>query len=577
MNRKRLLPLVSLAFFLLAPFTANAYSVLVWNTSLGGWAANGGEQTDEANRISAGLTSLGVNGGVSGASDYRNSYYRFTATGGAFFTLGTTNVGATMTIVHRKDWVGVASNLCARQGSGYEDGTTIDDSDCAYVATWGRYSQTLALNLTRVPCTVSNSCGMSNAGVIINGVCSTEPPQVTSVINTRSLTPSGHYLGTYDDFRAGYEGTICRLLVDPTLITLQANVCAPDLNIGTPCVLAKSGCEPGTGISEYYAESRHNRTWGAFTSGQGVCPMTGIEQVTCITPAPTTGTVVTAPPESSCPAPSSLPPPSPPEPTPYWDVTAGATTVSPSPTIAGQSATLTARITNLGTASVRDVPNAFQIGTNISASGVPATLVARFSATSPAKISYLGGGGNYYADVSASYLFATPGTYAVRACANIVAATWSWGLVGAYIPESDYDNNCGAWTEVTVSSTSNPPTPISPTPPTPTLDDACGTASDATKPLNASPGGTAACAHGAYANSPPDTALAWNWSCGTVTTCSAPKYGCTTATDTNYNATGPDNVYGCKLTCKNGAPVSSYPTCGKPACTSGGPPCCAPQ
>lgn len=93
--------------------------------------------------------------------------------------------------------------------------------------------------------------------------------------------------------------------------------------------------------------------------------------------------------------------------------------------------------------------------------------------------------------------------------------------------------------------------------------DYCGTYSSST-PRPAEPtSGPTACGHGAYANSPADVttsgAQAWRWSCGTVTSCTAPKYGCTTTTDTNYNATGPGNIYNCANTCANGG--TNYPTC----------------
>ena len=88
--------------------------------------------------------------------------------------------------------------------------------------------------------------------------------------------------------------------------------------------------------------------------------------------------------------------------------------------------------------------------------------------------------------------------------------------------------------------------------------DACGPGSGAT-PKQTEPTGTSACTTGTYANSPADTVAAWNWSCGTITTCSAPKYGCTTATDTNYIAGGANNILGCAGTCANGQ--TNYPTC----------------
>ena len=87
--------------------------------------------------------------------------------------------------------------------------------------------------------------------------------------------------------------------------------------------------------------------------------------------------------------------------------------------------------------------------------------------------------------------------------------------------------------------------------------DACGTANGIPQQYS-DPSGTAACGSGAYSNSPADTSLAWNWSCGALS-CSAPKFGCTTTTDTNYNASGPNNIYNCANTCANSA--TNYPTC----------------
>lgn len=108
----------------------------------------------------------------------------------------------------------------------------------------------------------------------------------------------------------------------------------------------------------------------------------------------------------------------------------------------------------------------------------------------------------------------------------------------------------------------------------PCVVDACGPASDPKKPVDVDPSGTAACAAGTFKVNTPTDPLAWNWSCGSVTTCSAPKYGCTTTTDSHYNPSGPANDWGCALTCKNGE--KNYPTCTPPSCTTGGPPCCAP-
>ena len=109
------------------------------------------------------------------------------------------------------------------------------------------------------------------------------------------------------------------------------------------------------------------------------------------------------------------------------------------------------------------------------------------------------------------------------------------------------------------------------------ISDSCGTSSGTTPLLSEPTTGTAACTQGAYANSPADVTTsgsqAWRWSCGTVTTCTAPKYGCTTTTDTNYNPTGPNNTYNCANTCANGG--TNYPTCTAPAPGGGSTPCSA--
>ncbi len=106
--------------------------------------------------------------------------------------------------------------------------------------------------------------------------------------------------------------------------------------------------------------------------------------------------------------------------------------------------------------------------------------------------------------------------------------------------------------------------------------DACGNGSSSFPRLTEPTTNPTACNPGVYANSPADTttlgAQAWNWSCGTVTSCSAPKYGCRVTTDSNYSLpqygpTGPNNNYGCAGTCANGG--TDYSTCTPPVGMSG--------
>lgn len=128
-----------------------------------------------------------------------------------------------------------------------------------------------------------------------------------------------------------------------------------------------------------------------------------------------------------------------------------------------------------------------------------------------------------------------------------------------------FENSCpsnGRWT--------NYPYPYTVTAPA-VVADSCGTSSGTTPRLTEPDTGTAACTQGTYTNSPADVTTsgsqAWRWSCGTVTSCTAPKYGCTTTTDSNYTlpqygSTGPNNTYGCAATCANGG--TNYPTCTAP-------------
>ena len=136
-------------------------------------------------------------------------------------------------------------------------------------------------------CHLANSCGQQSAPGVIgcDGTCGNK-------YETSTLTPSGHYLGTYDDFRNG-PSTVCSSLVGKTMTAGDSYACAPDLNI--PGYYAGSGDSSTYVQPVYYAESRHNGSWGVYANGQGWCESTGVEWVQC-------GPTIAAPPESSCPA-----------------------------------------------------------------------------------------------------------------------------------------------------------------------------------------------------------------------------------------------------------------------------------
>lgn len=115
--------------------------------------------------------------------------------------------------------------------------------------------------------------------------------------------------------------------------------------------------------------------------------------------------------------------------TPKADLTAGG--ITPIVAIAGTPTTFAATIANV-TANVGASATRFQRAT--SAAGAGATTITD---TATAAIN-----AGSSAVVSASHTFATAGTYYMRACADTAAA----------VDESNENNNCGAWTAVTVAS-----------------------------------------------------------------------------------------------------------------------------
>lgn len=111
------------------------------------------------------------------------------------------------------------------------------------------------------------------------------------------------------------------------------------------------------------------------------------------------------------------------------DLTAGAT--SPTTATAGAAATFSSTVSN-STRNAGATQTRFQWAT--SAAGAGATTIA--DVATPA----INAGAS--AVVSTAHTFASPGTYYMRACADIASA----------VDESNEDNNCSAWTAVTVSA-----------------------------------------------------------------------------------------------------------------------------
>lgn len=118
------------------------------------------------------------------------------------------------------------------------------------------------------------------------------------------------------------------------------------------------------------------------------------------------------------------------------DLTVGS--VTPTTATAGSAVTLTATISNSGTASTdASFTNLFQRATD--SSGTSSTDIGTYDATT------LAASGS--ASATLSYTFPSAATWYVRACAD-KSSSASTGT----ITESDEANNCGAWTAVTVSA-----------------------------------------------------------------------------------------------------------------------------
>jgi hypothetical protein len=111
------------------------------------------------------------------------------------------------------------------------------------------------------------------------------------------------------------------------------------------------------------------------------------------------------------------------------DLTAGS--VTPTTATAGTPRTLSATASNTGNAPSGSFPMLFQV------SQTGALVNSAYVAAIPT-----GGSGSG----TASYTFPSAGTYQVRACAN---NNTSWVNI---VTESNYSNNCGAWTVVVVAA-----------------------------------------------------------------------------------------------------------------------------
>ncbi len=116
-----------------------------------------------------------------------------------------------------------------------------------------------------------------------------------------------------------------------------------------------------------------------------------------------------------------------------------ASSSSPTEVNANEAVTFSATISNSGTAATpTSFPNFFQVASSTGGFGTIESLNATLM---PA----LSAGGNN-TTFSPSYTFIAPGTYSVRACAD------NDPTFTGVVTESNENNNCGAWVDVTVTS-----------------------------------------------------------------------------------------------------------------------------
>jgi hypothetical protein len=126
---------------------------------------------------------------------------------------------------------------------------------------------------------------------------------------------------------------------------------------------------------------------------------------------------------------------------PTIDLVSGA--VSPTSVNEGASANFSATISNAGTAATgASFPYFFQAASGAGGTGTITDLTSK-------TMTALAGGAAGTA--SQAYTFTDPGTHSMRVCAD---KTSSAG--GGVITESDENNNCGAWTNITAAEDNDP-------------------------------------------------------------------------------------------------------------------------
>jgi hypothetical protein len=285
--------------------------------------------------------------------------------------------------------------------------------------------------------------GVSNTGTATTGSGFNTFVQ----INTQPDGSGAMYDGSYSNSGALTSGQ--STTVDPTYTfssagTYYVRACTDAQNSSFVGNVAESNEGNNCGAWTAFTVTSNSCTapWGAtvangasvtaYQTSSVVAPATCVSQTLTCTNGTLSGTYTN---QTCVTTPSSSP-----------DLTAGS--VSPTSATAGASTALSATISNIGTASTgANFPYFFQVATAANGGGTVTSL-----SYVSAPISSLAAGATLQG--TSNYTFSSAGTYSARLCVDMANGSLGYGA-GAYwanITESNENNNCGAWTTITVTA-----------------------------------------------------------------------------------------------------------------------------
>lgn len=317
---------------------------------------------------------------------------------------------------------------CDYRTQGWSYASWADNPGNAWTVTWYpnyniRFYQVTVTVSDPPTCTSPpNACGYTSSGVIQNGSCNASPPANPSYYGASCSASNacGTNSGTYNcsgqcsasaPYIPGNYGASCSA-------TSAQNACG-QTNTNYGSITCGGGCSVGAPSApsnpSYYGQSCQ-LTSAPNSCGQTTTAYTGTYNCSqsCI------GTPPAAPSNSGCAAP---------------DLTAGA--VSPTNATAGTTRVLTGFISNIGNGSSgAGFPNFFLIRN--AANGGGSDVFSQNPTVGSMDPDYM-------SSVSVAYVFPSPGTYSAVICADYNS---SWQST---IAESNENNNCGPWTNITVA------------------------------------------------------------------------------------------------------------------------------